>query len=434
MGVDNVLKLTMVCPLCRVKANVKAGFRAGLRDGSEYHIGDRLRWEGQELGLPEQRPKGGNVDSVAYATCLRCERDFWLIVSIRSDVIVGAQVATTKEVRIADGPLPVMPMPPVPELGAKIELLTDMLQPKDVFTPDTYYRFLASVRQKRHERRELGDLISNKYETPRERLDSREYEQLQVMEWELVQLSREYTRRLPIHLFARCPYCGMHILQPLDSFSLLGLAPGFDTRKLYYKYQWVESPRPRQRCRHALLATVALNLYGRRPDDLPAWALTTEWKDLDVGPCLMVWPLVARRTSAVVHALPIGRLDDPEPIHRYTAYVVTYFFDDGSNLGSEEMWVPNSGGGPAMGAVQIDPDLVKWLRAGRLYWLNPASPSELLSGPEEAFPYAGIRPQGWYTIVAGGHLYGPRPYASMWQGQPPPHDESFPRSVEPLEG
>jgi hypothetical protein len=150
---------------------------------------------------------------------------------------------------------------------------------------------------------------------------------------------------------------------------------------------------------------------------------------MDSAPHVMVWPLIARYTSAVMHALPIGRLDDAEPAHHYTAYMVTYFVGEGSNL-YEQMWVPTEFRGPATDGVQVDIDLLKWVRAGRLYWLDREDTSRLVKGPAEAFPYADVEPKGWYYIRPGGQMDGPHPYYQIWQGQAPPHDESFPRSIE----
>jgi hypothetical protein len=146
----------------------------------------------------------------------------------------------------------------------------------------------------------------------------------------------------------------------------------------------------------------------------------------------MVWPLVARHTSAVIHALPVGRLDDGEPNHRYTAYYVTYFAGDDTNLRTEEMWVYTDTGEPATGAVQCDRDVIKWVKAGRLFWLNPDDPGQLVRGPVEAFPYANVQMKGWYNILEGGRLDGPKPYARNWQGKAPPHDESFPETIKPI--
>jgi hypothetical protein len=243
-------------------------------------------------------------------------------------------------------------------------------------------------------------------------------------------LRKEYFQRLPVHLVAQCPYCGSRILQSVDSFSLIGFYPLLNMTELYRDPEWSASRPPRQRCRHALLATVSVNLNGLIPDDLPAWALQRKWGKLDSAPRVMVWPLIARQTSAVIHALPIGRLNDPEPADHYTAYFVTYFADDATNLYTEEMWVPNDLGGPATEGVYYDPDLIKWVKAGRLFWLDPDEPDRLVRGTVEAFPYANIQPQGWYEIVEGGQVDGPKSYYMVWQGDAPRHDESFPKTIE----
>lgn len=178
---------------------------------------------------------------------------------------------------------------------------------------------------------------------------------------------------------------------------------------------------------------VSVNLHGLTLDDLPEWALQRErWMRMDSAPYVMVWPLIARQTSVVVHTVPIGRLDDPEPIHRYTAYFVTYFAGDETNLYTEEMWVPTDLGGPATGAVEIDTNLAKWVRAGRLFWLDPNDVNRLVKEPTEAFPYTypHIQPQGWYEIIEGGQVDGPRSYHKVWRGTAPPHDESFPETIE----
>ena len=316
--------------------------------------------------------------------------------------------------------------------GDRIVLDPLIAQPLDAPTPATYVEFLKSFGQIVQEYRQLYDLHLEY--PPQERRNCPERTRMKLLR-DLFQLWKQgYWQRLPIHLVAQCPYCGSYVLQPIDSFSFMGFYHRLDIRNLYYGRDWMSGHPPRQRCQHALLAMVSVNLNGLLPNDLPQWALRVKWggggREFDAAPYVMVWPLIARRTSAVVHALPIGRLDDPEPIHRYTAYFVTYFVGDESNLYTNEMWVPNDLGEPATGGVQIDTDLLKWVRAGRLYWMDPEDTSRLVKGPAEEFPYANIQPQGWYEFTEGGQVDGPRPYASVWEGKAPAHDESFSKTIE----
>ena len=81
---------------------MEADFRFGLRDLTHYHIGDRLRWDGKGVKTPETRPEEGNYDAEAYVVCPHCERDFWLNVSVRKDIIVGATVDAAKQAYISD--------------------------------------------------------------------------------------------------------------------------------------------------------------------------------------------------------------------------------------------------------------------------------------------------------------------------------------------
>jgi hypothetical protein len=297
---------------------------------------------------------------------------------------------------------------PASRPGDRIVLDPFIKQSKNVFTAATYREFFDRFGRSRGQ----ASILSEEFQS----------------------LRREYFQRLPIHFFAQCPYCNSPVLQPLDSFSLLGFHPALRINELYRGRAWNESKPPRQQCRHALLAMVSMNLQGLTPSDLPEWALSVKWGKgvgkFDSAPIVKVWPLIARQTSVVMHALPIGRLDDPEPVHRYTAYFVTYFSGDESNLYDDEMWVPTDLGEPATAGVLSDPDLLKWVKAGRLYWMNPEDTSKLVKGPAEAFPYANIQPRGWYRIAEGGQIDGPKPYASIWEGEAPAHDESFPKTIE----
>ncbi len=316
--------------------------------------------------------------------------------------------------------------------GARIVLDPSIKQPEDVFTPATYREFLERWKRTKDEYERLYELHL-RYKTAKERLNSPESKQMDPLLYQFRLLSQEYRRRLPIHLLARCPYCGSRILRPMDTFSLIGYYPFFNVAELYHGgVEWRTGRPPRKTCKHAVVADFSIHLNGLTPDDLAKWVGRARSLRLSSEPIVLVWLLIAKQTSAVIHALPVGRLDDPEPIHRYTAYFITYFASDETNLYSEAMWVPTDVGLPATGAVEIDNDVVKWVKAGRLLWLDPTDPDHpLVRGPVEAFPYANIQPKGWYEILPGGQVNGPNPYYSrIWQGAAPLHDESFPHTIE----
>jgi len=321
---------------------------------------------------------------------------------------------------------------PASKPGDRVVSDPSIQQPDNVFNITTYKELLEQTRHLRAESNRLWQSMSS---YPIEELSERpEFEPRSLIHRKLRSLLEEYRSRLPIHLLALCPYCGVHILQPVDNFSLMGFDGNFGATKLYGgEYQW-SSPPPRQRCAHALCATLSVSLNGLQPTDLIGWILGDKLHnrtmEIRASPYVMVWPLLARHTRAAIHALPIGRLDDEESIHRYTVYFVTYFVGGQSNLHTNDMWVANEYGGPAMGWVKEDSDLLRWVKADRLHWLDPNDTSQLMSGPPEAFPYANVRPQGCYYILRDGRLDGPNPHHWTWQGQAPSHDESYSSSIE----
>ncbi len=318
-------------------------------------------------------------------------------------------------------------------------IIEDILlhQAEDVFDINSYKEILERGRQLKKKSWRTMEIMRSYPKQERRKLpESSEYREISN---QFDELAQEFRTRLPLHMLAICPYCGSKVLQPFDSFSLAGLYSDFEVTEIYMGGpEWFSRTGPGGNCAHALFTTLFINLNNLIPDDLPAWLfglgrLGNRALPLDSSPSVVVWPLIARRTSAVIHALPIGRLDDPRLIHRYTAYFVTYFADDGSNLLSDEkMWVSGSWAIPATGGVYIDFDLHRWIEVERLFWVNPTNMHELSRSPISAFPYGNIEPKGWYFIHKGGRVEGPNPNdpKSIWYGNMPPHDDSFSRTIE----
>ncbi|MCP4602208.1 MAG: hypothetical protein GY847_17110 [Proteobacteria bacterium] len=380
---------------------------------------DDLSWDGLEI--TEVSP--GFIRGLAWDSPRGQKVEFWV------DVLTGRHKGGSSPTQYAGTHK--MPASSAPKNNLKDRVIAKptISHPKDIFNLVTYKELLSQARNLRKEIVRIRTVMQT-YPIE-ERLSSPECQLLKPLHAQFKSLTREYHARLPIHTLAQCPYCGTTILQPVDSFSLMSFDPHLNATKAYcWGREWYDSSLPGQRCSHALCATLSVNLNGLKPDDMSGWMMGKETVLMRSAPYVMVWPLIAQYTSAVLHALPIGRLDDNEPIHRYTAYFSTYFANSTTNLFNKEMWVPNDLGGPAMGLVQVDLDLIKWVKAGRLFWLDPDDQSRLIQGPVEAFPYANIEPKGWYHTVRGVQMDGPHPYHTVWQGTAPEHDESFPKTIE----
>ncbi len=355
--------------------------------------------------------------------------------NVKYEVNIGKDVLEVQPttLEIFYKPLGTTSLPTTNRFGDRVVLDPLIIQPENVFTQESYIKLLTRIKHLKQERNRLHKII---YSHPKEdRSDLPEWEQFDIVAKQIRVLAQEYVNRLPIYQLAQCPYCHTRLLQPFDSFSLMGFSSVLNVKKLYEgSNEWHTIPSPRQKCRHALFASVFVNLNTLKPDDLSPLISDSYLAVFDSSPYVIVWPLIARFTSAVIHTLPIGRLDEPIPTHSYTAYIVTYFADDNSNIDS--MWV--SGGMksgyavPATGNVQIDFELEKWLDSDRILWLNPNNTNELLQTPKEVFPYANIQPQGRYRIIENGEVEGPHPFNPRftWQRDAPYHNESFPQTIE----
>ncbi len=316
----------------------------------------------------------------------------------------------------------------VPRLGERIELDPTIRQPAQVFDFGSYKEFLSQARALDEQKRQIHAAIQAYQQ--KERPKTREWAQYDVISNQYRSLVEDYHRRLPVQRLAQCPYCETDILGPVDIFSLMGFHGDLRATRAFFDLGGWHQPAPfRQTCPHALCATASVNLNGHTPDDLAPWLMGSDIQRLDSSPQVMVWPLIARYTSAVLRAIPIGRLDEPELTHRYTMYVAAYFAGEGTNLFTDEMWAPNDLGGPASRGVWRDNDMLKWARAGRLFWMDPGDVTRLVKGPAADFPYGSIAPS-WYSILGNGGLDGPHPYLHAWQDEAPAHDQSYPRSIE----
>jgi hypothetical protein len=142
-------------------------------------------------------------------------------------------------------------------------------------------------------------------------------------------------------------------------------------------------------CGHVQALTYGICLNGIHPDDV------RHRHRVYIGserPGLAGSFLEERGNYAVLHTLPVGRLDDEVWQPRYTVYFVTYFKE--SLGGVKRMTFPPQAGNPPCfnwRYGQWDYDLRAWLRRGKLFWLGPeAEGYPLRQKPMRDFPYDGL--------------------------------------------
>ncbi|MBK7896330.1 MAG: hypothetical protein IPJ90_15935 [Anaerolineaceae bacterium] len=263
-----------------------------------------------------------------------------------------------------------------------------MPQKDELFTLETYKELLIKYR-KIHKRAEYLP-----YQHP--------------LQDQLSSLRREYRSRLPIYLLARCPICGGRVSEPIDTFSLNGIGWARPQKRGYGWYGVVQatsssrrttlmgsSPSYKAECDHVRLLAAGVNLNCLQPDDVDE---TIEF--LSERPYVMAPLLELDNSYAVLHTLPVGRLDDLKLQPHYTAYFVTYFTAD--EAAYENILRDSHGNFIIPGFA--DYDLLKWIEAGKLFWLDPNQEASTLMDRSSSadFPYNNMKGfEGPCTIEEG---------------------------------
>jgi endogenous inhibitor of DNA gyrase (YacG/DUF329 family) len=93
MSAFNLVRASARCPQCKRLVEVRAQFKYGNTWQYEYHVGEKLRWGGNDVG--EAGHKRVVVDAIAEGPCPNCgyDEEWNLYVDVVYDQI--AQVETT---------------------------------------------------------------------------------------------------------------------------------------------------------------------------------------------------------------------------------------------------------------------------------------------------------------------------------------------------
>jgi hypothetical protein len=204
----------------------------------------------------------------------------------------------------------------------------------------------------------------------------------------------DYWHCIPRYLLSRCPICEHVYEAQIDTYSL-ERCPKFSPEG----YIPIRGGYKSAKCAHFVGAHLFTHLNGNEPVELeygqqfdsaevPAIQLDLMSADIDV--------------YAVLHALPVCRLENEQFVSRYTLYYLFYFSE-----GRDEIWSRSTTA--LYGAFMINPqepeahDLADWVRRGRLKWLDLDDLNlPLRHGPPEALPYANIQGR-WKPFRYFGH-------------------------------
>jgi hypothetical protein len=129
----------------------------------------------------------------------------------------------------------------------------------------------------------------------------------------------KYWQLLPQYTFARCPICGNCYTHSADTYSLRGWNASNDRLLALYRYVPYQPL-----CAHFLGIHEFMNLHDQEPSELGYLA-----NSAGEVPRLTPWFLPEDIPSfAVLHALPICRIEAEQFVPAYTVFILTYFSEN----------------------------------------------------------------------------------------------------------
>ena len=159
-----------------------------------------------------------------------------------------------------------------------------------------------------------------------------------------------------------------------------------------------ERPGYETECEHMEIIAYNVNLNGLEPDDVN--------QEVWIGPekpFVIKSLITVDQTFVVIHALPVGRYDNPEPRPRYTVYFTTYFTNNKAAFGKITKLFSQEGS--LVQYSTADYYLLPWVKEGKLFWLDRHNPElALLNKPVEAFPYGQVEGLEGLAVIRDGKL------------------------------
>ncbi len=223
---------------------------------------------------------------------------------------------------------------------------------------------------------------------------------------QLWKAKREYRKRLPLRLHARCPFCGEPLYWKIDPYSLAGE---------WWTWPFVPREHKVPTCEHVLCVDGALNLEGHTPTEITGGEKNRIRMASEV-PFVKPRMLELGNVVAVVHRMP------EKIAGKYTGYPIVYFGDprpplsQGSPGWARTEFHDEQGKWNIVYDVQ-DYALDKWIAAGKLCWLDPHAPHPLVCGPPEAYPFHALSGLQVPYVIQDG---------KVWPHSPPKGGRGYP--------
>lgn len=93
MSTYNILLISLECPHCHRREMVEVETFFGFGNLINYSVGDSVSWvAGNRLPKNGGRPDGGDLNGEGYCECPHCGLDYFVVVEVRNDTILGATI------------------------------------------------------------------------------------------------------------------------------------------------------------------------------------------------------------------------------------------------------------------------------------------------------------------------------------------------------
>lgn len=191
--------------------------------------------------------------------------------------------------------------------------------------------------------------------------------------------------KLPVYSIARCPFCFEENTERLNTYAMDGWHTGygsaiFDSRAIV------------QHCKHFALTQSFFHFQNIWPSEANGM-LGPE------VPHVIGHLLSSGHCLAVIHALPICRIEDSVFVPRYILFMVSYFSEKPKEaydavIGFNVPYVEDGVAWPFISPPKGRENwwnLQEWITQGQLFWVNGNSPSlEISTRDPSNFPYGKI--------------------------------------------
>lgn len=208
-------------------------------------------------------------------------------------------------------------------------------------------------------------------------------------------MDSDYWNIIPNYTVSVCPYCYTLYEEKIDTYSLRYWQTDPPTGNYVY---WDKPEENRSYCKHLVYTQPFIHLHGIIPQTSPtelyySMSITTEVPHV-IGLLLKE----EFETQAVIHSIPICRIENDTFVPRYTLYMITQYAAEPNE--QKEILISEDSQGRWTNLIPPRNDqeneewfeLTAWVQRGKLSWIEPENRDVvLLSRDINKFPYAHIQ-------------------------------------------